>query len=189
MSEPAENKAYTFQDLLSWEHSEQYELINGKAYLASPPSVRNLVIRKNLRELLENQLQETSCQVHTAPYTVRLFENEPGCPENTTTVVKPDLCIICDPDKTDSLGCKGAPDMAVEILSPDSSSLDMELKPEVYEEAGIREFWIVGPISETVRVFLLQDGRFRLGGTYQRGDRISVSILKDCVIELNDLFG
>jgi Uma2 family endonuclease len=91
-----------------------------------------------------------------APLDVRLPEtNEKD--EDTKNVVQPDIVVICDSSKLDEKGCKGAPDLTIEIVSPASASIDNIKKMELYEKNGVKEYWIVHPIYKIVTI------RFELG--------------------------
>lgn len=75
----------------------------------------------------------------------------------TDTVVQPDICVVRDSAKLDKQGHNGAPDLAVEILSPGNASKEMHDKFELYEQAGVREYWLVQPSTESVIVYMLGD--------------------------------
>lgn len=77
------------------------------------------------------------------------------------TVVQPNLCIICDPAKLDERGCLGAPDLIVEILSLGNSKREMKQKFQIYEEAGVLEYWIIDPSHESVLVNILKEGKYQ----------------------------
>ena len=74
-----------------------------------------------------------------------------------TTVVQPDICVICDESKIDDTGCCGAPDLVIEILSPGNSKKEIKLKYELYEEAGVKEYWIINPVEANLVVFILNE--------------------------------
>jgi Uma2 family endonuclease len=78
----------------------------------------------------------------------------------------------------DEKGCKGTPDMKIEILSPASVKLDRWKKYELYEKAGVNEYWIVDVINESVEVFILKERHYELQGVYNREDTLSVHILQ-----------
>ena len=103
------------------------------------------------------------------------------------SVVQPDLCIICDPTKIDEKGCNGAPDMIVEILSPSTAQRDLDLKFNLYEENGVKEYWIVQPNDQTVSIFDLIDSKFTLRGIYHRKNIIEVKTI-GLDIDLNEVF-
>jgi Uma2 family endonuclease len=103
-------------------------------------------------------------------------------------VVEPDLVVVCDPGKLDDYGCKGAPDLVIEILSPSTRRHDRVVKLDLYQRAGVREYWIVNPDEKTVQVMLLKDGYLLPVEDYSREDTASVNILEDCTIELSKVF-
>jgi Uma2 family endonuclease len=106
--------------------------------------------------------------------------------------LEPDISVICDSSKLDDLGCNGAPDLIIEILSPSTSSKDKVRKFNLYLDAGVREYWIVDPDAETVQVYVLEDGRY-VEASYGVGagavpDTIAVTVLPGCVIDLKEVF-
>ncbi len=105
-----------------------------------------------------------------------------------TTVVQPDLCIICDPSIRDERGCNGAPDLIIEILSPSTSKKDVKNKFEIYEESGVKEYWIVDPIEELVDVFVLKDNKYQLVKKYVNDDKVPMNIFPGFEIDLVDIF-
>ena len=105
---------YTYSDYEKWDDGNRWELIDGVPYMMSPaPSPRHQEISTNLVILLGIYLKGKTCKVYAAPFDVRL-----NADSGYDTVVQPDISVICDPGKIDECGCKGAPDMVVEILSP-----------------------------------------------------------------------
>ena len=189
MTLPAENRRYTFADCLNWPESDRVELIDGEIYLMTPPVRKHQKISVELLRQLANYLDGKSCEVYAAPFGVRLFEQAGDDPEDVDTMVEPDLSVICDPDKLDDYGCKGAPDMVIEILSPTTRRHDRVLKMNLYQRAGVREYWLVDPDTETVLVFLLgEDGAYHPHEDYSRGDTAKVNVLEDCFVELSKVF-
>ena len=129
------------------------------------------------------------CKVYAAPFAVRLFEREGDTPEDVDTMVEPDISVICDRSKLDEHGCKGAPDMIVEILAPSSMRHDRVVKMNLYQRAGVREYWLVDPGNESVTVFLLDEsGAYRAHEEYSRKDMAKVNVLEDCQIALAEVF-
>ena len=108
----------TFADYLTWNEDEHIELIDGKAVKMSlPPTVHQLISGEILRQLA-NFLEGKKCRAIPAPFAVRLVEKENYAPSDVQTVVELDITVVCDRSKLDEHGCKGAPDMVIEILSP-----------------------------------------------------------------------
>lgn len=103
-------------------------------------------------------------------------------------MVAPDITVVCDPDKLDKHGCKGAPDMVMEILSPSTQRHDRLTKFNLYQRAGVREYWIVDPANRAVQSFVLEDGRYSVKEFGTVGDKMRVNVLEDCVIDLSEVF-
>ena len=189
MALPAEKRRYTFADALEWEEGEQAEIIDGEVLLFSTPSSRHQDISVELTRQFANYLEGKQCKVYHAPFGVRLFEQDGDRPEDVDTVVQPNLSVVCDRGKLDKYGCKGAPDMVVEILSPSTQRHDRLVKLNLYQRAGVREYWIVDPDNQTVQVMLLgENGALHLHEVYGRGDVAKVNVLEGCFIELSKVF-
>jgi Uma2 family endonuclease len=80
--------------------------------------------------------------------------------DQVDTVVQPDVFIVCDPQKIDARGMRGAPDWIAEVLSPSTAYYDRMVKLPVYERAGVPEVWLVSPMDRTVRIYRLRAGRY-----------------------------
>lgn len=189
MALPAEKSRYSFADFLAWDEHERAEIIGGEIYLMGTPSSRHQEISFEIGRQLGNYLEGKRCRVYPAPYGVRLFEQDRDDPEAVDTVVEPDISVICDRGKIDKTGCKGAPDMVVEILSPSTQRHDRLVKLGLYQRAGVREYWIVSPEEQTVQVMLLDSGGIlQLHEVYDRDSIAKVNILDGCFIELAKVF-
>ncbi|MBK6621400.1 MAG: Uma2 family endonuclease [Saprospirales bacterium] len=153
---------YTYADYLLWRFSERVELIKGRLFKMSPaPSVQHQKMVTFFTARLFNFFEKKPCQVFTAPLDVRLpVGRKKG---QDTTVVQPDLCVICDETKLDEKGCKGAPDLMVEILSPGNTQREMSDKFRVYEESGVREYWLVQPELRVVLIYVLDEKGIFIG--------------------------
>lgn len=150
-------KKYTYADYLTWQIKEKIELIKGKIIAISPaPARRHQDIAQNLNQILFRYFDKKPCKVYFAPFDVRLYSPS----KEITTVVQPDLCVICDLSKLDDKGCLGSPDLIVEIVSPGNSKKEMGIKFDLYQEFGVREYWIVNPQEETILIYVLKDGEF-----------------------------
>jgi Uma2 family endonuclease len=184
------DQIFTYADYLKWDDGERWELIDGFAYNMTPaPSPLHQRISGRLYLQFGNYLLNSTCEVFPAPFDVRLSEaNEAD--ESITTVVQPDITIICDPLKIDDKGCKGSPDMVVEILSPTTTRKDVKEKFLRYERAGVKEYWIVEPSAKIVTVYRLGDaGLYGRPDVYSDEERIKVGIFEDLEIDLQPVFG
>ena len=189
MALPAEKERYTFADVLTWEENERAEIINGEAVMMAPPPSRiHQEISGEIFRQLANYLEGKKCRVYHAPFAVRLFEQDGDTPEDVDTMVEPDISIVCDRDKLDKHGCKGAPDMVVEILSPSTRRHDRLVKLGLYQRAGVREYWIVDPDNRSAQVLTLTDGLLLPHEDYGREDVAKVNVLDGCFIELSKVF-
>ena len=188
MALPLKKESYTFADCLTWPENERIELIDGEAVLMSLPSTVHQKISGELFRQLTNFLEGKKCEVFSAPFGVRLFEKDGDSPENVDTMVEPDISVICDRDKLDRHGCKGAPDLIVEILSPSTQRRDRLIKLELYQRAGVREYWLVSPEEQTVQVLLFTNGLLLPRELYKKGDIAKVNVLEGCCLELEKVF-
>ncbi len=188
MALPAEEMRYTFADYLTWDEDDHIELIYGYPRMMSPPLRIHQKVSGELFAQLHGYLDGKKCEVYAAPFGVRLFQEEDDKPEDINTVVEPDLVVVCDPNKLDDYGCKGAPDLIVEILSPTTRRHDRIVKLDLYQRAGVREYWVVNPEDRTVQVMLLKDHYLLPVEDYGREDTAKVNILEDCTIDLSKVF-
>jgi Uma2 family endonuclease len=152
---------HTYADYLTWLEGGREELINGIAYIKEPPapSRRHQELVGELHHQIRLALEGRPCRVYVAPFDVRLPKSGEA-DELIETVVQPDVLIVCDPEKLDQRGMRGAPDWLAEVLSPSTASHDQILKLPVYERAGVREVWLVHPTDRTLTVYRLEDGRY-----------------------------
>ncbi|WP_084782123.1 Uma2 family endonuclease [Bacillus niameyensis] len=188
MAIPNEKRKYSYADYLMWEEGERIELINGEIFNMSPaPSVRHQKILGELFTAFSNFLRGKECEVFFAPFDVRLKVEDKQDTE-IQNVVQPDLLVICDQNKLDDKGCNGAPDLIIEILSPSSVKLDRWIKYQLYEEVGVKEYWIVDPTNESVEIHLLIDGNYKFQGVFTKEDAISVHVLSGLELDLNQIF-
>jgi Uma2 family endonuclease len=184
------NGTYSYADYLLWHLEERLELIKGKIFKMSPaPNVAHQRISTQLQGAFFNYLNSKGCDLFSAPFDVRLYSDKRSKLANKDiyTVVQPDLCIVCDENKLDERGCLGAPDLVVEILSPGNSKKEMNDKFELYEECGVREYWLVEPVENAVFVYVLGEK-----GTYMglkpATDILRSTIFPDFEVNLKDVF-
>lgn len=189
MALPVEKARYTFSDVLLWNEDERIEIVNGEAFMMAAPSRIHQEVCFELGRQLGNYLEGKPCKVYPAPFDVRLFEQDGDSSENVDTVVEPDISVICDRKKLDKHGCKGAPDLIIEVVSPSTQRRDHLVKLNLYQQAGVREYWIVDPENKTVRVMIQVNGCvLQLHEIYNQNDIAKVNILDGCFIELSKVF-
>lgn len=179
MQEP--EKGYTYADYLSWDDGKRYEVIDGVAYDMPPaPSPEHQRMVRRIGRRMDEYLDGGPCEVFLAPFDVRLIADE-----RDDSVVQPDLTVVCDASKIDAQGCKGVPDMVVEVLSASTMRYDQTRKRALYQRAGVREYWIVNPQTRTVEALLLQDGAYA-STVYE--DTVPSTVLDGFVLQLSQVF-
>ena len=189
VEEPDSSFTYTYADYLKWQFEERLELFRGKIFKLSAPNTKHQEVSGNLNTELHNFLKGKECKVFHAPFDVRLPVKNKKRDDEITTVVQPDICVICDQSKLDIRGCCGAPDLVIEILSPGNSKKEIRLKHELYEEAGVKEYWLIYPEEESVAIFLLNDNNKFDGAAIYPGDETILSkAIPGLSINLNEIF-
>jgi Uma2 family endonuclease len=181
------NGHYTYADYLLWQFSERVELLRGKIRQMAAPSVKHQRISSNLHLMIGGKLWRTPCKVFAAPFDVRLTRTRDE--KVVTTVVQPDLCVICDTTKLDERGCNGAPDLVVEILSPGNSRTEMKDKFELYQEAGVLEYWMVSPADKNIFIWKLNEqGLFISNQPKVEGDIVTTPIVPGLEVDVTEVF-
>ena len=174
---------YTYADYAHWPEDERWELINGVAYAMTGPLRIHQEIVTDLGRQIGNYLQGKPCKVYVAPFDIRLPRQD-EVDAKVETVVQPDLSIICDPSKLDKLGCRGAPDWIVEVLSPSTTLKDMNTKRSLYEQHGVQEYWIIHPEDRWLMVYTLDAQRqYGKPGVFGMDDPTSVQLFPDLSID------
>lgn len=143
-----QEKLYTIDDIYALPDGERAELIDGALYMMSPPGTTHQRIVSFLNRTIGNYIQEQNgdCEVFPAPFAVFLNNDE-------HTYVEPDISVICDKSKLDEKGCNGAPDWVIEIVSPSSKRMDYFIKLSKYQNAGVKEYWIIDSDKNNVFVY------------------------------------
>ncbi|MFZ2958653.1 MAG: Uma2 family endonuclease [Candidatus Ozemobacteraceae bacterium] len=180
---------FTYGDYCTWPEDERWELIDGVPYDMTPaPSRTHSKLSVELVRQFLPYFEGKPCEVHYAPFDVRLPRNkEPD--DEVETVVQPDILIVCDEKKLDDKGCRGAPDLVIEILSPSTAPKDHITKKHLYEKHGVKEYWLVSPTDRLVTVYQLEpDGKFGRSRIFGDTDKIEVALFPGLEIDLTRVF-
>lgn len=179
---------------LAYQEEPREELLNGKVYMMSSPSVNHNRTASNIYYAFRNYLKGKKCEAFADGTDVYLTEDDR---------VIPDAMIVCDKNIIKPDGIHGAPDLVVEILSPSTAKNDKGYKKDLYEKCGVKEYWIVEPNMRTVETYLLSDGRYEfnefcalLPDTFGVTDKereeskkeLPVSLYDDFIIPLEEIF-
>jgi len=183
--------SYTYADYLHWKFAEMVELIKGKLFMYSPaPQSYHQAIAFNISTEIGIYLKGKPCKAFAAPFDVRLVK--PGNftdDEKITTVVQPDICVICDRTKIDQKGCLGSPDLIVEITSPATAKKDLNEKYNLYEQNGVQEYWVVFAEAKYLNQYVLDDtGEYYLHQTIFQTDNLVSTVFPDLSISGKDIF-
>ncbi len=163
----------TYGQYRTWPDEERWEIIDGVAYCMSPaPTYRHQDVAGWLFVRLANFLEGKACKVYISPVDVLL--PKPGqSDDQTDTVVQPDIIVACDPAKLEGRFHRGAPDLAVEVLSPSTSRKDQHEKYMAYERSGMCEYWVIEPRSCWLNRYTLgPDGKYGNPLVREQGDRL-----------------
>jgi Uma2 family endonuclease len=187
------NGFYSYADYLTWQLDETVELIKGKIMAMCPaPNVRHQRLSWQLNGALFQYFKNKKCSAFAAPFDVKLYNRQKSLLTNTEThnVIQPDLCVICDPEKLTEQGCDGAPDWIIEILSKGNSKREMQLKYALYQENGVREYWLIYPYEKAVHQFVLNERteKYDLIAMFSDEDTVSPHLFPDLEIDLADVF-
>lgn len=172
---------YTEDDYYNLPETIRAELIDGKIYYLAAPNRIHQKISSELYTLINHYIKskEGSCEAYYAPFAVKLWEDR-------NTIVEPDISVICDTGKLTDKGCTGAPDWIIEIISPSNPGDDYVRKLNLYMDAGVREYWIVDPRTESILIYCLEQTDFQVE-KYTFNDKIKAGIYNDLYIDFAGL--
>ena len=149
--------------LLRDEYRKQ-EKINGVIYDMSPsPNYRHGIVNSNIHAIIKNGLKDSLCLVFMENLDYKYHKNE-----NDDYVI-PDVMIVCDRKHLKGGSYSGTPKFIAETLSPSTSLRDRTEKMDIYEKAGVEEYWIVSP-QGSVDIYYLEEGRYVLEQSYMLQD-------------------
>ena len=156
----ASDRRFTYADYLKWPDDERSELIDGESHATSPAlTISHQTLVLNIGKQIDHALEGTSCRALIAPVDVLLPTSEEA-DDHFTTVVQPDILVVCDAKKITERNVRGAPDWIIEVLSAATARHDHLTKRAIYERAGVREYWLVHPVDHVITVYTLQDGHY-----------------------------
>ena len=184
---------------LAYKLEPEEEIIGGEVVMMAPATLNHTRIVRNISSIFDHYLKGKPCEY---------FPDGAGlCLEDEAEEYKPDGMVVCDQSKTgDDSAVHGSPDLVIEVLSPRTVKNDRGHKRDVYERHGVREYWIVDPLSLSLEQYVLENGRFTLRDVYHKyaaaaldamkeKDRAKVvtefkcSLFSDLIIRLDDIFG
>jgi Uma2 family endonuclease len=184
-------QTYSYADYLSWQLKERVKLINSKIMPLLTPNIAHQRISRKPLLAIAQFLTGKQSEIFLAPFDVRLYDRKKSilASQDIHTVVQPDLCVICNPDILDKQGCNGAPDWIIEILSAGNSKREKKIKYALYQESGVKEYWLVYPEQRAIHKFVLDEsGRYQLIQMFTNDDIASPQLFPELVINLTEVF-
>ena len=172
---------YTAADYFSLvpEGTNKWELIKGFFEMSPSPLTEHQRVVMDMGTKLYNFFMQSKCRVFVAPFDVQLGES----------VVQPDIVVICRREIIVERGCKGAPDLIVEIISPSTRKLDEEEKKQLYEEFLVPELWLVYPEARRVVMHTMLDGKYEKTEVYDVScQEIASSKFPKLTIRFDEIF-
>ncbi len=175
-----QEKIYTIEDIYALPDGQRAELIDGRIYNMAPPARIHQKLITELVSALHQHIRDNNgdCEVYPAPFAVFLNADDKN-------YVEPDISVICDKSKLIEKGCNGAPDLIMEVVSPSTQQMDYGIKLFKYRTAGVREYWIINPVTRIVNVYDLENEERTC--QYSFNDEISVCIFNGLSIQLSEL--
>jgi Uma2 family endonuclease len=161
------------------------EYIDGIVCMSPSPSTMHQRISSRLHAQLFNLLETGDCEVFHAPFDVRLSKEDiPG-----EKVLIPDLSVICDKSGLDDQQYNGAPTMVIEIISPSNQAHDLITKLNIYMQYGVKEYWIVNPLLDTIMVYALNEkNEYEQKDNVREKGIVTSAILPGFAVEAERLF-
>ncbi|MEO5600346.1 MAG: Uma2 family endonuclease [Cyclobacteriaceae bacterium] len=186
ISQLDQTKRYTYADYLTWQFQDRVEIIVGKIFRMSPaPSTEHQQIVSALHFNIYDYLRKKNCKAFPSPFDVTL----PSPSGIVDTVVHPDITVICDQSKITERGCSGAPDLVIEVVSKSSIRKDLHEKYFLYEQCGIKEYWIVHPGERSLIIFTLNnEGVYQASKPLTRGDKVVSNVIGGLELQLDEIF-
>lgn len=176
-------KGYTVDDILALPEGERAELIDGEMFMMASPTRTHQRILGWMHVTIYNYIKSKKgkCQVYLAPFAVFLKNDNKN-------YVEPDVLVSCKDERVDEQGCHGAPDWAIEIVSPSSVTMDYKRKAKAYREAGVREYWIIDSQKERTTVYLFGDDGTEEKTEYTFTDVIRSTVVEGLDVDMNEMY-
>ena len=174
---------YTYADYLQTPDDVRYELIEGELIVAAAPSIAHQRVGRNFGAVLWPFVRDNNLgELFYAPTDVYFSD---------ANVFQPDLLFVSAARARiiTETNVQGAPDLVIEIASPSTEALDRGVKQDLYALFGVLEYWRAYPLTQTVEVLRLENGRLVSIGVYGLGDTLTTPLLPGLVIDLNEIFG
>lgn len=160
----------------------RYEVIQGVLMMSPAPEITHQGIIQRITRYLDEQIFSASRGlVFTGPIDVVLAPQK---------VVQPDVLALLENhlDRLKEKYIEGAPDLVVEVISPSSATYDRLVKYNIYEQAGVPEYWLVNPREESIEVFVLEAGKYYSSGVFRNEQIIKSQLVPNEKMSASHIF-
>ena len=174
---------FTYEDYRTAPPDKRYELLDGELLLTPAPDLRHQDIQSSLGIRLGRFIEERALgKLYFSPCDVVLSD---------TDVVQPDLLFVSRERRhllSGRVNVRGAPDLVVEILSPATAERDRGYKLSLYGKHGVKEYWLVDPVAETVSILRQRAGVLVVAHTFGRNETLRSPLLAGFELDLDEVF-
>jgi len=160
----------------------RFERIGGVEYAMASPGYKHQIAAGRLFAQLDAKLSAHGCMTIVAPFDVHPLYDK----GDQYTLVQPDIFIACDLSKLQDNRYNGAPQFIIEILSSNRSH-DMITKLNLYERAGVNEYWMIDPETQIISVLELIEGRYTFRA-YSGKDEVPLAAIPGCTVDFKKVF-
>ena len=184
------SKQYSYADYLTWKFTETVELLRGKIAQMAAPIWRHQQVSYNVLLELGVFFKTRPCLVLPAPVDVRIPKKPNDPDDKVYTVVQPDICVLCHESGqySNKNGWVGIPDLVIEIVSPSTRKRDLGEKKDIYEEAKVKEYWVIFPLEKMVFLYELHHEKYKNFQVFTTGDLMSSALFPDFSLKVDDIF-
>ncbi len=186
--EVAVAKKLTYAEFREMDFSDNdgayYELLNGEIVARNSPTWQHQAIVANLIYLIKSFIMPNNLgKVFGSPLDVIL--DDQNAPQPDVLFIRRDRLFILD--NRDNV-VHGAPDLVIEVISPTSIRRDRSQKMKIYEQFGVREYWLVDPKNQSVEVYQMQANRYEMTSVAAETGQIESSVLEGIDLDVNRVF-
>ena len=177
-----EKTRLTYEDYSALPDEKRYELIEGDLYMVPAPDFYHQIVSGNIEFFLWDFVKKRNLGtvVHALVDVVLTTED----------VIQPDILYISNERRGIITGrnVSGAPDLVIEILSPSTQERDKIVKRDLYATHGVKEYWIVDPLTKSVEVMTISTKGFKLYGIFLKEDTLTSPLIDGLSIPLKEVF-
>ncbi len=178
------NRRWTYDELLVElpETNAPIELWEGEFIMSPSPSFFHQELIDRFHDALKAWVRPRKLgKTCVAPMDMILTQRH---------VAQPDVLFVAE-DRTSIIQdrVRGPADLVVEVISPGSRQKDRIEKRDLYEQHGIKEYWIIDPDAQTVETLFLEAGEYHLVGRWHPGETARSRLLEGLTVSVSELFG